>query len=77
MNFGGIGVVIGHELTHGFDDQGSKFDAQRKSYQLVDRRLTETSSTSARTCIADEYELVRGGGGCPSQRTTDAGRKHR
>ena len=37
VNYGGIGVVIGHEMTHGFDDQGRKFD---KDGNLNDWRYT-------------------------------------
>jgi putative endopeptidase len=53
-NFGGIGVVIGHELTHGFDDQGSKFDADgnfKNWWTEKDRGEFEKRTG----CIADEY----------------------
>ncbi len=40
VNYGAIGVVIGHEMTHGFDDQGRKFD---KNGNLVDWWAAEDS----------------------------------
>ena len=54
VNLGGMGVVVGHELTHGFDDKGSKFDAKGN---LVDW-WTEGDSARFRAktdCIADQY----------------------
>ena len=54
MNFGGIGAVIGHEMTHGFDDQGSQFDAQgnmRDWWTAQDKK----EFNSRTKCIADEY----------------------
>src|SRR5437773_2229400 len=54
VNFGGIGVVIGHELTHGFDDQGSKFDGKGNlSNWWTAADLTEFGKRTG--CIADEY----------------------
>jgi putative endopeptidase len=54
VNFGGIGVVIGHELTHGFDDQGSKYDAVgnlRDWWTATDRAEFDKRTG----CVADEY----------------------
>jgi putative endopeptidase len=53
-NLGGIGYVIGHELTHGFDDQGSKFDAQgnlENWWAPEDRAKFEAKAK----CVADQY----------------------
>ena len=54
INFGGIGAVIGHELTHGFDDQGRKFDPQgnlRDWWTEQDGKEFEKRAG----CVADEY----------------------
>jgi putative endopeptidase len=54
VNFGGIGAVIGHELTHGFDDQGRKFDGDgnMKDWWTA---ADGTEFEKRATCIADEY----------------------
>jgi putative endopeptidase len=54
VNYGGAGGVIGHELTHGFDDQGRKFDAQgnlRDWWTPTDGQAYEQRVS----CVADQY----------------------
>ncbi|HTR49346.1 MAG TPA: M13 family metallopeptidase [Kofleriaceae bacterium] len=53
-NLGGIGMVIGHELTHGFDDEGAKYDADGNLvqwWQDADKAKFEAKGT----CVADQY----------------------
>jgi putative endopeptidase len=54
VNFGGIGVVIGHEMTHGFDDQGSKYDGKGNvvEWQTPADRKAFTERTD---CEVKEY----------------------
>ncbi len=55
VNFGGIGAVIGHELTHGFDDQGALFDAEGnlKNWWTPEDQKAFNERTA---CIAKEYD---------------------
>ena len=60
VNYGAIGAVIGHEMGHGFDDQGSKSDArgvQRDWWTDTDRAAFE-ELTAALTAQYDQYEAA-------------------
>jgi putative endopeptidase len=62
VNYGGIGAVIGHEISHGFDDQGSKFDytgALNNWWTPADRAAFETR-VKALGAQYDSYEPLPG-----------------
>jgi putative endopeptidase len=54
VNFGGIGLVIGHELTHGFDDQGRKFDPEGNLHDWWTEQDGKEFEKRV-SCVADEY----------------------
>jgi putative endopeptidase len=55
LNFGGMGAVIGHELTHGFDDQGALFDAEGNLHDWW--TPADQKAFKERTqCIVNEYD---------------------
>jgi putative endopeptidase len=54
MNYGGMGAVIGHEMTHGFDDQGSRFDEKGNLRNWwTDQDAKEFKARG--DCVADQF----------------------
>ena len=55
VNYGAIGVVIGHEISHGFDDQGAQFDyLGRLRNWWTDADLKDFQARGA--CVADQFD---------------------
>jgi len=62
VNYGAIGAVIGHELTHGFDDQGRQFDPQGNLNDWWSAGDAKSFEKRAQ-CLIDEYGSFDIGGG--------------
>ncbi|KAI6238023.1 Neprilysin-1 [Aphelenchoides fujianensis] len=64
VNYGGIGAVIGHEISHAYDDSGAQFDAQGNLRNWWDPE-TEKRFRNLTKCIVDQYGAyeVAGTGG--------------
>jgi putative endopeptidase len=62
INYGGIGAVIGHEATHGYDDQGSQFDAlgNNADWWTKDDRAKFEARTAKLVAQFNEYEPLPG-----------------
>jgi putative endopeptidase len=62
INFGGIGAVIGHEMTHGFDDSGAQFDAEGNlvDWWTKEDKTNFEKATKALAAQYDQYEPVKG-----------------
>ena len=57
VNYGGIGVVIGHEMTHGFDDQGRNFDKDGNMINWWTAEDAQKFETTARK-LADQFSEI-------------------
>ena len=55
VNFGAIGAVIGHEMTHGFDDQGSQYDAQGNLHNWWTEKDRQQFD-KLESCFVNEYD---------------------
>src|ERR1700686_2692821 len=55
VNYGGMGAVIGHEISHGFDDHGSKFDAQGNLKDWWSPKDLKNFKARA-ACVSDQFD---------------------
>ena len=62
VNFGGIGAVIGHEITHGFDDSGAEYDGDGnlKNWWTPQDKENFKKVTKALAAQFDKYEVAKG-----------------
>ncbi|KAK3722582.1 hypothetical protein QZH41_001263 [Actinostola sp. cb2023] len=54
VNYGGIGVVMGHELTHGFDNKGRKFD-KNGNLESWWKNVSAVAFKERSSCMVDQY----------------------
>jgi putative endopeptidase len=70
VNFGAIGVVIGHEMTHGFDDEGSQYDGlgNLREWQTAADRKAFTERTDCEVAEYGGFETAPAKGDAPAQK---------
>ena len=74
-NFGSIGSILGHEMSHGFDDSGRQYDAQGELDEWWSKETVENYHNRSR-CYTSVYDSYRVGGRCCKESGTGVGRVH-
>jgi putative endopeptidase len=72
VNMGGMGMVVGHELTHAFDDEGSQFDAQGNLRSWWDPSVAKRFEEKG-MCVQEQYSKYEAVAGVPLNGQLTAG----